>query len=277
MENGHSLSEMYPERGVWSTPLYMLQDDYLSLSAYNSAASVQLSLAYRFIGKDGRPQVGELHLTPTTARVVSTVRAPLGEGWLTHARINLAAGTPLRGQCYARLGVQKGDGSTGFLWARLIGQYVTSENTPAWPHGRIMSPLEGPGALRSIAGTDPAAGAEISETVPTGARWKLHGLNATLVNAAAAATRVPQLIIDDGTTVLQRIPAAMTSIISDTVVFSWGATGAATSIATVAAMTPIPKDLMMLAAWRVRTLTNALDSGDNWGVPQLFVEEWIEA
>jgi hypothetical protein len=91
----------------------------------------------------------------------------------------------------------------------------------AFPGVPIASPLDGGGALRSIAGTTPGAGAEISETVPTGARWELLAFQATFVTSAAAANRVPQLTLDDGTTVYFRLGAALNQAASLTQRRSW--------------------------------------------------------
>lgn len=273
-----ALSELHVHRGQFASPLYMQQDDYLALSAYNSVDSVVLSLHYRFIDADtGRPTVGEMHLTPTTDRVVTRTFASLGQGWLTHARVVLSAGTPKRGQCFVRLSVQKGDTTAGFGWGQLIANYITAALSPSWPHDKLYSSLEGPGCIRSITGTDPAAGAEISETVPAGARWQLICLHATLVNSATVANRLPSLVVDDGTTIYYRSIDTGSLTASNTYPISWSAYGGVAQAAVRMAGAPIPANLLLTAGHRMRTITNGIDSGDNWGAPQYVVEEWIEA
>lgn len=136
---------------------------------------------------------------------------------------------------------------------------------------------DGPGTIRSITGTDPAAGAEISETVPADARWRLMGVGLTLVTDATAANREVRLVIDDGTTIIAEIPAGVTQVASETRRYSFGAgfpRGAgAQSLNVIAPLPPV----VLGAGYRVRTLTTNLQAGDNYGAPQLLVEEWTSA
>ena len=52
--------------------------------------------------------------------------------------------------------------------------------------------------------TVPAAGAEISYTVPAGKFWKLVAFKALLTTSSAVANRVPTLIFTDGTNEIYR-------------------------------------------------------------------------
>lgn len=61
-----------------------------------------------------------------------------------------------------------------------------------------------------IVGANPAAGAEVSETVPAGETWCLLGVRVTLVTSATVATRQPILTLDDGTNIFFENPAAST-------------------------------------------------------------------
>ena len=64
------------------------------------------------------------------------------------------------------------------------------------PYGLPMGTFQEPGPgggegyIRTVTGTDPAAGAEVSETVPTNAFWRLRMFSAVLVADANAANRV---------------------------------------------------------------------------------------
>lgn len=60
------------------------------------------------------------------------------------------------------------------------------------------------GILKVVSGADPAAGAEVSDAVPAGKTWRLHGVLLQLVTSATAATRRTHLVLDDGTTVFYR-------------------------------------------------------------------------
>jgi hypothetical protein len=114
-------------------------------------------------------------------------------------------------------------------------------------------------------------------TVPTGARWRLVGLLATLVTDATASTRTVSLIIDDGTTALYRAAAQTGQTASLTVVYSFGAGLPSAAAAGGVSINPLAETLPLAAGYRVRTLTTNLAGGDNWSAPQLLIEEWIQA
>jgi hypothetical protein len=88
----------------------------------------------------------------------------------------------------------------------LLQGYVTDTSRLSFPGSPIRSSIEGPGVLRSITGTNPAANAEISETVPTNARWRVHAIRFTLVTDANVANREVALTLDDGAAVFARSP-----------------------------------------------------------------------
>lgn len=60
--------------------------------------------------------------------------------------------------------------------------------------GTFQGPLEGPGALKKYTSADPAAGSEISQAVPTNARWLPKFFSAQLVTAVAAADRSVRIL-----------------------------------------------------------------------------------
>jgi hypothetical protein len=111
----------------------------------------------------------------------------------------------------------RGPGAVGGVTATLLQGPVSSLQRIAWPGSLLLSSLDVAGILRSITGTDPAAGAEISETVPTGARWRLRALAATLVTSATVANRTVSLRVDDGTTGYFGTDAAGTQPASNTI------------------------------------------------------------
>lgn len=274
---------LYPAL-VAGAPLYLTGEDRLKLTVLNGAAGVTVTLTGRFLAApecedDDPPRVQAFAqtLVPATDRSTAFILLPLGEGWLLNAQAIVTAGTPLVGQCFAMLSlVRGGDGATLDL-ATLAAGYITSLQRVVAPGGSIAGSLDGAGALRSITGTDPAAGAEISEAVPSGARWQLLAFAADLVTSATAANRVPALTIDDGTTVYARVSIGQNETASKT----WHnhfLPGAAVQDDTtdLIVVASLPTPLYLGAGHRIKTVTAALDAGDNWGKPQLLVREWIE-
>lgn len=176
-----------------------------------------------------------------------------------------------RGACYVKVSVR----AEGVVIALLCAGYVTDAESIAWPQGTIESSISNTGLIRSITGTNPAAGVEISETVPTGARWLLYGFRATFVTDATATTRTINLIIDDGTTTLIRLLANGTQTASIT--RTYNAIGGITAPAASGTdgFIPLPYPYPLSAGFRIATITALIQAGDNWGAPQLLVEEWI--
>jgi hypothetical protein len=126
-------------------------------------------------------------------------------------------------------------------------------------------------------GTDPAAGAEVAETVPPGARWELLDFYVQLVTDATVATRRAGLFFDDGTNPYYRSPQPGSLAASLTMDNYW-AQGSALETAplTDVSVANLAAGHRLLAGHRVRTATNNLKAGDNLGQPRYVVREWLE-
>lgn len=133
---------------------------------------------------------------------------------------------------------------------------------------------EGRGVIRSVTGTDPAAGAEISETVPANSRWHVVGAAFSLVTDGTAGNRVVNLTFDDGTTVYSRASSGTVHALSTTAFYGAGIVGTNSSSSALAFVIPLP-DLMMTGGHRLRTDTQLRSAGDNYTAPQLLVEEFV--
>lgn len=255
---------------------YFSGDDHLRLTTFNSAAAVTLAVRGRFLHVDGRIEPFDERHVPNTDRTSASSLFARGEGWLLEAQIFATAGTPRRGQCFAILEVVRGL-TGGIMPLSVLAQgYVTDTQRRGFPGSPLEYSTEGPGVLRSITGTDPAAGASVQETVPTNARWRLLALIVTLVTDATAANREAALTIDDGATVFVRAPAGVAHTASLTNRYNWTAHADRFTIAQDRTVTiPIP-ELWLPGGSRINTLTANIVAGDNYGAPQLLVEELIE-
>lgn len=254
--------------------IYVTGEDNLRLTVNNSAAIV-LRVRGRFLTLEGIVQAFEFPLTPIQDRSTTSADYRLGEGWLLNVSVVASSGTPLRGDCFASLRVIRGIGGATQDLGLLTAGYVTAPLPLLWPGFSATYPTEGPGDLRSVTGADPGAGAECSETVPTGARWRLLAWTATLVTDATVANREPVLVVDDGALVLFQAAAGLNHAASTTRAYS-AAHGTARAAIATAQVVNIPiADLILPAGARIRTLTSGIVAGDNWGAPQLLVEEWI--
>ena len=177
-----------------------------------------------------------------------------------------------RGQCYVKVTLR----ADGHPVALLFAGYVTDAGSQIFPNGKIESSIEGPGLMRVFAGTNPAAGVEISETVPVGVRWRLASMRFALVTDATVITRVVHLTIDDGTTVLLNLVSLSGQAASSTRNQNVAEYGYGPVAGLLENYLPLPAGLMLLAGFRIRTVTDEFVAGDNLSAPTLLIEQWIE-
>ncbi len=128
--------------------------------------------------------------------------------------------------------------------------------------------------VRSITGTDPAANVEISETVPTNARWRLRALRASLTTDANVASRVAHLQFDDGTNLYYVAQGSQNQAAGATYPYNFGLGGANKVFVTVANDQVTLPDLVLTAGHKITTSTANRQVGDNWTAPQYIVQEW---
>lgn len=256
---------------------YFAGDDNLQVTVFNALASVAIRISGRFLHLDGRVEPFVDRLVPTSNRAASTKVLHIGTGWLLNVQVNVSAQAPLTGQAFAIVSVVRGQtGATEDL-ATLAAGYVTALQRIAWPGSPILNSLEGGGALRSITGTSPAAGAEISESVPTGARWELLAFRTLFTTAAAVANRTNYLTLDDGATEYFRMQQNATFVASQAWVVGW-AQGLAlwANQGQPGQLAPLPTGLRLGAGHRIKTVTAGIQAADQYSAVQYLVREWLE-
>lgn len=127
------------------------------------------------------------------------------------------------------------------------------------------------GALVSITGTNPAAGAEASYTVPDGQLLNLKSFRVALVTSATVANRTPLLVVQDtASTVVWEVTTAITQAasITNTYTFVSGLGFTQAAVANNRLMIGIP-DLWLPAGWKVTTSTLSIQGTDDYGAPIL--------
>lgn len=124
--------------------------------------------------------------------------------------------------------------------------------------------------FKIVSGSDPAAGAESTITVPAGEVWELIGFEVTLVTDATVANRRPRIVLDDGTTEFFR-QAAGADITASLTTIVVGSGASVASLAAGVAHIPLAPGVILGPSYRIRTLTLNLQAGDNYGVPVVFV------
>lgn len=251
-------------------------DTALRLNAYASIAGVTVTVAGRILDECGEIRPFVFTVAPGSARALATVDFQIQAGTLVSLVAYASAGTPLLGQCFVTVQLALGAGGATIAHDTLLAGYVSAAVSIAWPGSPIASPIAGPGVVRVVGGTNPAVGQELSETVPTAARWRLCSLRASLVTSAAVANRQPFLIFDNGATTFAVAPAAAVQAASLTVTYYWSLYGAVAGAVATFTNTIMPDGIVLMAGFRIKTATSLLDAGDDWGAPTYEIEEWIE-
>jgi len=256
--------------------VYMELDDRLYIRSRNSLAAVTLRIAGRILLPDGDIVPFNFEHTPATDRSASLESFRIAEGFLLSAVVFPSAGAPQRGQTFVELGFLRGLDAANSIVDVLAKDYVAEAEPLGFPGSPIRSSIEGPGAIRSITGTDPAAGVELSDPVPTDARWKLREYRVALVTDVTVANRVALLEITDGTTVVHLSRGTSSQTASQTIFYNHVLQGLFEGTINLSQSHNILPDILLGAGFLIRSNTVGIVAGDNYGAAQLLVEEWIE-
>jgi len=257
-------------------PFYVSQDDKLVVSSIDFSDLTPIVIGVRLLRDDGTLEIMQYSHIPSGDRTRRTTEYPLNKGYLLSVTASLLGATTKRGEAFVQVYLFYGLVASNLATALLISDYVDGTFSPSWPSGVVRNSLDGMGMLKRFAGTNPAAGVEIVVTVPTGAYWRIISFRAQLVTDATVATRQVHLLFDDGATTLFFRPAQTTQIASltrnyDALSMGYEAVAVLPQIAI-----ELPPNLILPAGYRIQTATDNFAAGDNWGSPQLFIEEWLE-
>lgn len=256
--------------------LYLTGEDNLRLTTFGRIAGAEVALEGRRISPEGIIVPFAERQQPTSDGTAKATVYQIGEGLLTNAQLRATAGSVLGGGVFGILEVVRGrEGGVQPLGTLLQG-YVTTNARLAWPGSPILPSTAGAGRLRSITGTNPAAGVEISEAVPAGVRWRISAITFALTTDATVANRFVGLKIDDGVNALFVAGSNVAQAASGTTTYTGAAGLGAFGNATNALLILLPDNLVLPAGSRIRTTTAALQAGDDYGAPQYLVEEFIE-
>jgi hypothetical protein len=256
--------------------VYLTGTEQLRVTCFNSLAAVTLAIEWRVLLPDGTVTRSADRLVPTTDRSSSSTLINLPEGWLLDVMVRATGATPRRGQCFVVLELVLGFGGSVQSIAFLTQGYVTDTSRVGFPRSLPQWSTEGPGVIRVITGTDPAANTELSDTVPTNARWRLRSYKVVFVTDATVTNRTFILILDDGTNDILRCPYSSSQAASLTRHYNGGDFGYASTADDNGVTLAIPSNIILMGGSRLRSTTRNLQAGDNYGAPQITVEEWIE-
>ena len=256
--------------------LYVGPGDRLWVVAWNSASPGSVRIHVRLLLPNGEISANFYDMPLTDDRARNEFNIPLVESFLLSVSVS-PAGVMRGATCWVRILLVAGGGGGTWFPQGIVCGYIVGGSTLTWPYPRFQNPVEGPGRLRVIVGTDPAPGFEILEAVPGGARWRLLALKATLVTSAVVGDRFVHLYFDDGATEWWRGSALFTQVTGYIANYNWAiGVDARSGLPPSWIQDALPAEITLAAGWRFRTETVGREPGDNWAAPVYYVEEWVE-
>lgn len=271
---GGSLVFVDPQRTACDPRWYISPDAVLQIQMWNSVPGVTVNVNIYQLDSTGRVIRAQQVISPTSTRALNSVIVPMAEGFLIG--LTCFAGTATQpGQLFVRIVITQGNPTTPQPMVVVCQGYVTNLNRLYGPGAYLSRTTEGRGNFRSVQGSLPAAGADILETVPTGAIWRLVSMNYSLVTGAAVANRLSGFVIDDGSNIVMNLGSQGNAVATNTYIYN--AVNGANLINAAQPPTnwPIPRNFWMPAGYRMRTLTTNIQAADQFSAPNYVVEEFI--
>lgn len=261
------------------SPLQFLTtgEDNLRLIVINSLAGVRVAVQGRRLDENTKIHVFGFDLAATNDRMPTQRDFPLGVGGVLNLTVYVSAGQPHIGETYVILQLIRGTTGGTFVVGTLLAGYITAAQALGFPGSPIHYSLEGDGALKEMVGTQPAAGAEVSEAVPTGARWQIMSLLVGLTASADVAQRLPHFIVQSDLSNFTFLAGTNTHVASEV---RWyhlipGGPLAVSSLGDTMVITA-PAPLILSAGMRIVTSTSNIQAADQYSSPRMLIREWLE-
>lgn len=177
-----------------------------------------------------------------------------------------------KGECFVRATLLLNKTSV----YQLISGYVYGFHGLTYPTTNQEESLLESGKLTTIVSADPAAGAEITITVPAGEEWKLIGAKMTLVNDANVANRYVALFatIDSVQMPITLHTTPLTAGLTYPLSFRSGI-GAGPLSNNTYFIAPLSENIILPAGSVLATITSSIQVGDNFGPMTVLIEKRV--
>src|SRR3990167_10849827 len=268
--------DLYDQREkAMLTTIWCDKNTQVRITAWNNrSASVTVGIAIRILRLNGSVDNIRRFVEVTADRVSTLSDEEFGTGYILSIFVVPITADVRHGEVYVNTRIL--DTKDNFAMASNISGYITAHHPRFYPFDTMDDSVIPDGALTSVTGTNPAAGAEISETVPTNARWKIRALRVSLVADANVANRTVEIVIDDGANEILRLQDRTAITAGQTISEQASAFSVLPADIATVHYFALPQDMKLEQGWRIRTETTNLQVGDNYSAPTLIVEEWLE-
>ena len=207
----------------------------------------------------------------STAAQTTIFKIPDVPIWLTVKTAGIAASV---NDVHAMVYVRVSETRLQLLCQGFLGQFHGIN----FPNQVPMTPLQQRGALSYTAGTDPAAGANASITVPTGEYWKVKQVKISLVTDATVADRSVVLYYRTPAAVMFNIVPAAVQVASKTIIYHWFEGAALKDDPTSLNQTiPLPADIILAPGYIIATAVKNLQAADDLSALGVIYERLYSA
>ena len=161
----------------------------------------------------------------------------------------------------------------------LRGTFLSKKRQAAGWTGTDEASTSGQGKLRQITGTNPAAGVEVAETVPTGARWKVNAIKLRLVASTKTANRNVNLNFNNvgGSNTIMNIVSTYNQTANQDpgMAYRHWAVDSYTARLGNSLHMNLPTEIWLLAGEQFVSSTTSMKVDDNFDAPVFTVFEWL--
>ena len=230
----------------------------------------------RILRPKGQIELVQFAMVGTSGGTYFTQSFKTREGYLLSAEILPGAGVAANTFQFATLSIRRGGSGITNEQRLLISDYLTTNIGASWPERPTQRPSSGPGIVFSVAVGNPAAGSDWLFTSPVAQRFSVTYITATLATSATVATRTASLVISDAVAALATIDSLSTQAAGLTNTYSGlnGAFQGGTGLTHF--YWPIPQPTLLGSGWRIASLTNNIQAGDQWSLIRLGGILWAD-
>jgi len=220
----------------------------------------------------GSPTVGRVYCTIILESSEQDFLTTLARGYIYPGHSPWGAGG---------IGIKFGDkirletrSSIGNVVIRPTATILRDVYQPAGWTGTDKGSTEGPGRVRTITTSDPAATVDIDETVPAGRQWQVFFCLINFTTDSNAGSREVFLAYTDGSNTIWRNDAWGTAASTSTVFEFYGSEVADSDASGQIRQQQIPNKILP-AGYHIKTITGNLKAGDDFQASSIHVEEHI--
>lgn len=254
---------------------YVTVEDFLTLTLAGATSAANVEVNIRIMQPNGIVIPLVFVALVVNDRVTRLNKFPLMEGYILSCTVSTLSGLNNNTYIYAVVGILRNPQTATAQYNVLCCGYVGNTFQISYPQGQLQRPTDGAGLAKPVQVANPAAGADWTYTVPASSRNRIVSLSATLTAAAAVANRFVSLIIDDGANVVAVIPSGITLVATIVNTYTFADSVPQTAAFDLKSAAPLPSNIILPPAYRVRVTTTNIQAADQWTNIWLHIHDWI--